>query len=47
MVNSHWQGPTESALYMYGQNFETIRERIQPLLDSYPLCQRCRVERIA
>lgn len=47
MVNSHWQGPTESALYMYGQSFETIRERIQPLLDSYPLCQRCRVERIA
>lgn len=47
MVNSHWQGPSETALYMYGESFEKIRHAIQPLLDSYPLCQKCRVVQIA
>ncbi|TDB27446.1 hypothetical protein ATCM_07100 [Stenotrophomonas sp. ATCM1_4] len=47
MLNSHWQGPTEAALYMYGDSFDRMHAAITPLLDSYPLCQRCRVERIA
>ncbi len=46
-VNSHWQGPSETALYMYGKDFDAMRQRIEPLLDSYPLCQKCRVEKIA
>ncbi len=46
-VNSHWQGPTETALYMYGTSFQDIKKAIQPLLDSYPLCQKARVEQIA
>lgn len=47
MLNSHWQGPGETALYMYGDSFERMHAAIRPLLDSYPLCQGCRVERIA
>lgn len=46
-VNSHWQGPTETALYMYGLSFDRIKSAIQPLLDNYPLCQKARVEKIA
>lgn len=47
MVNSHWQGPTETALYMYGRDFERMHAAIRPLLDGYPLCRQCRVVRIA
>lgn len=46
-VNSHWQGPTETALYMYGRDFEQMVATIRPFLDQYPLCSKCRVERIA
>ncbi len=47
MVNSHWQGPNETALYMYGDSFERMHAAILPLLETYPLCRQCRVERIA
>ena len=47
MVNSHWQGSTETALYMYGKNFEEIERTIKPFIESYPLCQKSRVVRIA
>lgn len=46
-VNSYWEGPTETAFYMYGQDFEAMKTRIQPLVDTYPLCQRSRIVRIA
>jgi len=46
-VDSHWQGPTETAIYMYGKNFAAIERAIQPLIESYPLCQKSRVVRIA
>ena len=46
-VNSHWEGASETALYMYGKDFETMRKMIEPLLNTYPLCQKCRVEQIA
>jgi hypothetical protein len=46
-VASHWQGPTETALYAYGTEFKTMRERLMPLLQTYPLCRQCRVEQIA
>ena len=47
IVNSHWQGPSETALYMYGKDFSEINRKIKPLIDSYPLCQKARVVRIA
>jgi len=46
-VNSYWEGPRETALYMYGTDFITMRERLAPLLESYPLCRQCRIEHIA
>jgi hypothetical protein len=46
-VFSHWQGPTETALYMYGEAFSVMRDRLEPFLASYPLCARARVEQIA
>jgi hypothetical protein len=46
-VHSHWQGPTETALYMYGPSFETMKDRLAPFVGSYPLCQRARVVQIA
>jgi hypothetical protein len=46
-VHSHWQGPTETALYMYGPSFETMKNRLADFLDTYPLCQRARIVQIA
>jgi hypothetical protein len=46
-VHSHWDGPTETALYLYGPSFETMKNRIAGFLASYPLCQRARVVQLA
>ncbi len=46
-VQSYWQGPTETALYLYGPSCEAMRAAIQPFLASYPLCQKARLEQIA
>jgi hypothetical protein len=46
-VHSHWQGPAETALYMYGPSFESMKHRLTGFLTSYPLCQRARVVQIA
>ena len=47
MVFSHWEGPTETALYLYGSSFEVLKEKIAPLISSYPLCQKCRIVQTA
>ena len=44
---SYWEGKTYTALYFYGSSFEEMRKRIEPFLGTYPLCQKCRIERIA
>lgn len=44
---SHWEGNTETALYFYGRSYEEMRTRIQDFVDSYPLCERCRIVQIA
>jgi hypothetical protein len=46
-VHSHWQGPTETALYLYGRTAGEMRTALQPFLDSYALCERARVVQIA
>jgi hypothetical protein len=46
-VFSHWQGPQETAFYMYGSDFHAMLQRLTPLLQAYPLCQHCRIEQIA
>ena len=44
---SHWEGNSETALYYYGPSYETIKEKILPITQNYPLCEKCRIEQIA
>jgi len=46
-VLSYWEGSTETALYMYGQSAEDIKSKLSDFISTYPLCDRCRIERIA
>ncbi|MEY8336817.1 hypothetical protein AALB16_02155 [Lachnospiraceae bacterium 62-35] len=44
---SYWEGNTYTALYFYGTSFEKMKEKIEPFIAEYPLCQKCRIEQIA
>jgi hypothetical protein len=46
-VQSHWQGQTETALYIYGDDAELMKKLIEPYMASYPLCKGARVVTIA
>jgi hypothetical protein len=46
-IQGHWQGPTETALYLYGNSADEMRAHIVGYLAEYPLCQRARLVRIA
>jgi hypothetical protein len=46
-VHSHWHGPTETALYMYGESYEAMRTALSDFMASYPLCAKARVEQVA
>lgn len=46
-VYSYWQGPTETAFYLYGASFARMKSQISELVNSHPLCQKCRIEQIA
>lgn len=46
-VVSHWGGPRETALYLYGRSAATMLARIRPFLDTYPLCDKARIVTIA
>lgn len=46
-VYSHWKGPGETAVYIYGPSFAEMSKRLEPFLRAHPLCDRCRVEQIA
>lgn len=46
-VVSHWNGPRETALYLYGRSAATMLARIRPFLDTYPLCDKARIVTIA
>jgi hypothetical protein len=46
-VLSYWQGPTETAFYLYGDSFTAMRIAIEGFVSSYPLCQKARIEQIA
>lgn len=43
----HWQGPTETALYFYGESAEKMKAAMAEFLASYPLCQKSRLVQIA
>ena len=46
-VQGFWEGPDETTLYIYGDNAEDMRARIGGFLQTYPLCAKSRIERIA
>jgi hypothetical protein len=46
-VHSWWQGPSESALYLYGDSFADMRAAIAHFVETYPLCERARIVQIA
>ncbi|MBB4752565.1 hypothetical protein [Actinoplanes lobatus] len=42
-MQSYWQGPRETALYLYGPSAARMADLIADLLSQFPLAQRCRV----
>jgi hypothetical protein len=46
-IQGHWQGPTETALYLYGYSIDEMKSLIADHMANYPLCQKARVETIA
>lgn len=44
---SYWEGQEDTALYFYGDSFQQMRERMSYFLEEYPLCEKCKVVRIA
>jgi len=46
-VQSYWQGPTETALYIYGDNVEKMKAKIAGFMATYPLCRGARVVTLA
>jgi hypothetical protein len=46
-IQGHWQGPTETALYLYGKSADAMRKKIAGFMKKYPLCQKARVVTIA
>ncbi|MCM8543529.1 MAG: hypothetical protein NE328_24890 [Lentisphaeraceae bacterium] len=46
-IKSYWQGPTETALYLYGTSAAEMKNLIGDLISDYPLCQKARLVEIA
>ena len=44
---SHWEGPSETAIYIYGKSFDKMQELIKPFIEEYPLCKQSRLTQIA
>lgn len=42
----YWEGPRDTALFLYGPHAETMRNRLKPLLSTRPDAQLSRVEAI-
>jgi len=42
-MQSYWEGPRETAVYLYGPSAARMRELIAGVLGSHPLAARCRV----
>jgi hypothetical protein len=46
-IHSYWEGPEETALYMYGSSFAAMKSLLAEFIESYPLCQRARIVQVA
>jgi hypothetical protein len=48
LVYSYWRGPGETALYFYGEGgVEAMLAKAEPILKTHPLCEKCRIVRLA
>ncbi len=48
LMPSYWAGPTETALYFYGEgSAKAMLEKVMPFLNEYPLCRQCRTVLLA
>ena len=46
-LHGYMEGATETALYFYGPSFETMVNRTRAFVETYPLCQKARIVKIA
>jgi hypothetical protein len=46
-IHSTWQGPTETAFYLYGASFDQMRRLLSDFIAGYPLCQKARLVQTA
>lgn len=44
---SYWEGNAYTALYFYGSSYTEMKQKIEPFIAIYPLCQKSRIEQIA
>ena len=44
---SHWEEDKETSIYNYGRSYIGIQEKILPIINNHPLCEKCRIEQIA
>lgn len=42
-IRGSWQGPEETAIFIYGSDAERMNDAVAPVLHAYPLCQNARV----
>jgi len=42
-MQSYWEGPRETALYLYGPSASRIADLTAGVLPRFPLAQRCRI----
>lgn len=43
---SGWEGSMGTALYFYGKSYDEMKEKMMPVIHTYPLCKQCRIEKI-
>jgi len=46
-IQGYWNGPEETALYLYGYSVAEMRELIAAVMSTNPLCEKARFETIA
>lgn len=46
-IQGYWEGPTETALYVYGYDNTEMKTLIADFMASYPLCERARIVDVA
>lgn len=43
---SFWESDKWTILYFYGNSFEEMKQKIEPIITTYPLCRKSKIERL-